>query len=403
LEVLIIIAIVATLATALFAYSSNSILSASIKEDSKQIEFLARSGIECAVKVWDSDPAKITKKFTSYPIYFKSDGSLRGSDQDTITYDEGEIGHCIITVNPDLQPDEIPPDVPSDVAEELVLFTSTAFMNNQSVSKKVYMIERMSGVVDASKWYDDNGNIIEDRLHNSGYTVESVSQILKRTDGTLFWGSCDNNEDPCTLDHILLFEKPLNSNFLNIKPNQKCMFIGRTIYFNMGINFSDTSGKNIGIVTFSGADIIITGDINLVVNETGNGSVSTVILKTHPQIEQYLYTVNGKKMGKVYFMGDVFFTQYFHGTEQFREKVISSGEAYYFDGITYNGFDLTKMCIDMYLKGSGNSGSRGIRSIYEHNIGASYTDIDIYFKKIISGEEATPPGINTTRLLIWQN
>jgi type II secretory pathway component PulK len=39
---LIIIAVVATLATALFAYSSNSILGASQKEELKQIDFLAR-------------------------------------------------------------------------------------------------------------------------------------------------------------------------------------------------------------------------------------------------------------------------------------------------------------------------------------------------------------------------
>lgn len=399
---LIIIAVVATLATALFAYSSNSILSVSKKEDEKQIEFLARSGIESAIKVYDTVSNK--NEITSYPVYLKSDGTYRGSDTNTITLQAGEIGYYTVTINPS-------PVIPAGAPSDLILFTSTAHMNGQTLTKKAYLTETMSGVIDASQWYTDGGVLIPGKLHENdiSYSIASVSGLLKKTDEMLLWGSCnDNGEIPCTLDHILFFKTP-SGNALNISANQKILFIGKTIFFNMGINFTISNSQDVGIVVFSAAEIIVTGDINLIINETGNGCVNTVILKTHTQIQKYLDSVitgSGiKKMGKIYFIGNVYVSQYFHGTEQSRIKVISSGDAYYFDGITDNGFDFTKFAADLYLdNGSGNSGSRGIKAIYNEGLGETYgSNPSDYLYHIDSAVNSTPPAINTTRLIIWQN
>ncbi|MHB1151467.1 MAG: hypothetical protein ACYCWE_14100 [Eubacteriales bacterium] len=399
---LIIIAVAATLSTALFAYSSNSILSASAKEDSKQIEFLARSGIESAIKVWDTITDK--KEFKSYPVFLKSDGTYRGSSSNATTLQDDEIGYYTVEIDPS-------PIIPAGAPSDLILFTSTAHMNGQTLTKKAYLTETMSGFVDASNWYTDEGKLIPGKLHENdiSYSIASVSGLLKKNDETLLWGSCnDTGEIPCTLDHILYFKTP-SSKALNIDSDQKCMFIGKTIFFNMGINFTISNSKEVGFVVFSAAEIIVTGDINLIVNETGNGCINTVILKTHPEIQKYLDSVitsSGiKKMGKIYFIGDVYVSQYFHGTEQSRIKVISSGDAYYFDGITEDGFDFTKFAADLYLNnGSGNSGSRAIKAIYNEGLGDTYgSSPDDYLYYISSEVNSTPPVINTTRLIIWQN
>ncbi len=399
---LIIISVVATLATALFAYSSDSFISVSKKEDAKQIEFLARSGIESAIKVWDT--ISNDNELTSYPVYLNSDGTYRGSDTTAVDLRADEIGYYIITINPS-------PVIPDGAPSDLILFTSTAHMNGQTLTKSAYLTETMSGVVDASEWYTDEGKLIPGKLHENdiSYSIASVSGLLKKTNEPLLWGSCkDNGEIPCTLDHIIFFKTP-SSNALNIESNQKCLFIGKTIFFNMGINFTISNSKDVGIVVFSAAEIIVTGDINLIVNETGNGCINTVILKTHPAIQKYLDSVitdSGiKKMGKIYFIGNVYVSQYFHGTEQSRIKVISSGDAYYFDGITENGFDFTKFAADLYLdNGSGNSGSRAIKAIYNEGLGDTYgSNPDDYLYYIDNETNSTPPVINTTRLIIWQN
>lgn len=399
---LILIAVVATLAAALFAYSSNSILSASAKEDSKQIEFLARSGIESAIKAWDSITDK--KEFKSYPVYLKSDGTYRGSATNTIEFQTDEIGYYIVEIDPT-------PVIPAGAPSDLILFQSTAYMNGQTLKKSAYLTETMSGVVDASKWYTEEGKLIPGKLHENDitYSLANVSGLLKKTSEPLLWGSCnDNGENPCTLDHTLFFKTP-SSKALNINSAQKCMFIGKTIFFNMGINFTISNSKDVGVVVFSAAEIIVTGDINLIVNETGNGCINTVIFRTHPEIQKYLDSVitdSGiKKMGKIYFIGNVYVSQYFHGTEQSRIKVISSGDAYYFDGNDEYGFDFTKFAADLYLdNGSGNSGSRAIKAIYNEGLGDTYgSNPDDYLHLIDSEDDATPPVINTTRLIIWQN
>lgn len=209
---------------------------------------------------------------------------------------------------------------------------------------------------------------------------------------------------PCTLDHILFFEAP-SSKALNIGADQKCMFLGRTIYFNMGINFTLSDKQDVGTVVFSGADIIITGDISLIINETGDGCINTVILKTHPEIEEYLYQVDGNPMGRIFFMGNVYLSQFKHKTEEPRITVIPSGSSYYFDGITNGGFDFTKYVIDCYIdNGKGNSVSAGIRSFYNTNVGNIYgDDPESYLKKITSENDSVPPIINTNRMIIWQN
>lgn len=185
---LILIAVAATLSTALFAYSSGSILDASYKEDAKQVEFLARSGIESAVKVWDEK--NNMEKLVSFPVYLSSDGTYRGSDTDAVVYAENETGYYIVTIDPD--PDDAPAGAPSD----LVKFTSEAHMKNgQKSTKKAYLTESMSGVVDASDWYTDQGILIPGKLNDTDlrYSVANVSSLFKTNkfgDQTLLWGSC---------------------------------------------------------------------------------------------------------------------------------------------------------------------------------------------------------------------
>jgi hypothetical protein len=413
---LIIIVLVATLATALFAYASNSILAASAKEDTKQIEFLARSGIESAIKAWEYIPGQ-TEKLTTYPVYLKSDGTYRDSLTETIKLEAGEIGYYIVEIEP--KSGNLPQGAPSD----LVQFTSKAYVNGREYTKKAYVIESESGIVNTD-WIDDKGHLITKNLHpndntykladKNGDPAKTASTFIKENKDypSMLWGSCtDDGEKPCTLDHTLIIDKH-GVEMLNINDNQHCFFLGKTIIFNMGINFTSKGKKIIDAIIFSAADIYIDGEIYLEINATGGEYINTVILKTHPAIEKYLYDVDVgdgviKKMGRVTFNDNVYCSYYDNKGKMDKRVIITGGTSFYFNGIDNNGFDLMKYAADCRYYKNGYNNLPGIASHYTGNLGGLgatyYGKEDKYLRPYDDDDDIMLPLINTTRLIIWQN
>lgn len=94
--VLIVMMIVTVLGTALYAFSQNELLIATRSTDSKQAEYLARSGIEAALEWWKQEKPKPegTKNFDR--VYMKRDGTMLLDDPG-----HEKVGYIDVTVEKD--------------------------------------------------------------------------------------------------------------------------------------------------------------------------------------------------------------------------------------------------------------------------------------------------------------
>lgn len=91
--VLMVIFVVTILGVVLYSFSQNQLLAATRSTESRQAEYLARSGIEAAVAWWKQEKSKPTGTKTFDRVYMEKDGNLT-------LYDPGEdkAGYVDVTV-----------------------------------------------------------------------------------------------------------------------------------------------------------------------------------------------------------------------------------------------------------------------------------------------------------------
>lgn len=211
--VMVMLTVMTVLGTAMYAYSMQAIKTLQFGTDRQKAEYLARSGIEASVFMYQDamlkyDKDTVVKQFmdaatddgsdstdetiTTNWVYLLKDGStfVDGGSGDTPTPPSEEyIGYYRVTITNDTQAYQMPDGNGGsvDATEFIKRFSCTAYCGNSAATKKAYIVPLVD--ITGKGWVSPDGILqlktVYDTLSSSGGSAtakgDGTSMIVKST------------------------------------------------------------------------------------------------------------------------------------------------------------------------------------------------------------------------------
>lgn len=211
--VMVMLTVMTVLGTAMYAYSMQAIKTLQFGTDRQKAEYLARSGIEASVFMYQDamlkyDKDTVVKQFmdaatddgsdstdetiTTNWVYLLKDGStfVDGGSGDTPTPPSEEyIGYYRVTITNDTQAYQMPDGSGGsvDATEFIKRFSCTAYCGNSAATKKAYIVPLVD--ITGKGWVSPDGILqlktVYDTLSSSGGSAmakgDGTSMIVKST------------------------------------------------------------------------------------------------------------------------------------------------------------------------------------------------------------------------------
>lgn len=386
---LIVIFVVAILATALYFYSTNDFLQFTINRDFKSAQYLARTGVEATIKAWQAVTTDTLVPRDTFPVYMMPNGTFVTPEGGNAP--DGNIGYYTVHVDPNgsktIDGNEV----------RVIYFTSTAVVGETKAQATAYTVMSLDAYEQG--WYTSNGVPVE-----TGMTTIDSSVV----NSSFWWGPSSSTVKGHVFPGNITFPQPsiATPKTFTLGANQKLAYAGKALYFDIPIKLGNGS-NNKNVLILSGGDIVIDGDIELYAYygllREGVGTLVLSVLEDYEHDDPN--TPESNRCGKVYFNGDVYVTVSTLLSNT-RTKIFSRGEVYYFrgrQGETTQGLDLLKYYID--TNGTGSFISEIIASLYPSSNPYQKSDMrKIDPDKNVKDEpsDLIPPHPNEDGTVIWQ-
>ncbi len=395
--VLSIMFVVATFATALFTYSYNDLNFLKNDIAIEQAGYLARTGVEAAIKAYPMAPTVIKDKDGGggglARLYLMKDGRhLMEDDED---FDSAEVkGYVDVEITHGQEAVTLyAGEDPSMI--DVVSFKGTAKIGNITQTAEAVTMSSVNGY--EMGWYNSSGLIASPTGDQSSAADFQVNGIFTGTNSSTikanyFMGSV---KAPAPSAGVRLTLPEDNS-------KNKVAWISQNLSVDMPIDLTVTNNARQKIMVLCGRNVDLKGEITLYTGAYAlMQRLGTVILNVSPDVA---YIIDGKEYGKVFFQSDVYINVGRLFLSPVRYKIFSAGSAYYFRRTSasgLNGIDLLKYYSD--VKGQVSTGNTLVDIV--NNISGAYTN-----KKYVADDmleihnllEKVPPNPDTITTVVWK-
>lgn len=393
--VLSIIFVVAIFATALFTYSYNELNFLKKDIDIDRAQYLARTGVEAAIKAYPQAPAAIKEEGGSLVrLYLMEDGSHL-MDTDPAYESENVEGYVDVEISHETEELNL---YAGEGATAIPVVAFRALANVAGATQRAEAVTMASLDAYEAGWYNSAGAISTPAgsgtppgdFEVSGILTGVSSMSLK---GQGFLSGSVKAPAPSAGTRLTL---PNNNS------NNKIAWIAQNLSIDMPIDLSTSSNNTQKVLVLAGRNIELKGEITL---HTGAYALmqqlGTLILNVPSDVA---YIIDDEEYGKVFFQSDVYISVGRLFLSPVRYKAFSAGSAYYFrleSQNNLNGIDLLKYYTD--TRGHVSSGNALVDIL--NNITGFYTN-----KKYVADDmieitdmlEKVPPNPDTLTSVVWR-